>query len=239
MLAASRVTAIKDGRGVDVLLESLSNGSEDKDIVKAKLGVEVKSALDAGLNFNVLCNIWLYDVGISQLELLKPTRKKKGGKSSLGVPKFLNRLLGMNMKRQQLVFDYFMKTLDDAIQQAKTNGRYDVGIKTLKGQSVEFLRRPQSFCFRGLNGPNESVELYSVQMDCGMSPESIMEMYNNLVGAEGRAETDDIVDVTGDSPNQTWTGTNRTRTGGRRRNEIQTGFYVSSSLSKIYHLTVL
>ena len=231
-LASSRVIAIKDGRGVDGYFESLANGSIDKESVKDKLDIEVKSALDAGLNFNVLCNIWLYDVGISQLELRKPSfRKKKERKSSLGVPKFLNRLLGMNMKRQQLVFDYFMKTLDDVIHTAKMNGNYDVGIKTLKGQSVEFLARPRSFCFRGLDGPKESVELYSIERDMGQSPEAIMQMYNELVTGEGAsadasaADNDGVIDITGDTAG--WMATNRTRIGGRRRDEIKSGFYVS------------
>lgn len=181
--------------------------------------------------FKVLCNLWLYDVGISQLELRKPTynrKKNKISKSSFGVPKFLNRLLGMNMKRQGLVFDYFMKTLDAEIQSAKTNGNYDVGIKTLKGQSIEFSTRPRSFCFRGLDSPNQSVELYSVQLDGGLSPEAIMEMYNNLVEGEGTVNADGSVDLTSDTPGQEWMATNRSRSGGRKRgDEIQTGFYVS------------
>ena len=52
-LAANRVTSIKEGRGVDAYFESLANGSEDKESIKAKIDIEVKSALDAGLNFNV------------------------------------------------------------------------------------------------------------------------------------------------------------------------------------------
>ncbi|KAK1743888.1 strawberry notch family protein [Skeletonema marinoi] len=52
-LAASRVTAIREGRGLGIYFESLADGSEDKESVKAKIDAEFKSALDAGLNFNV------------------------------------------------------------------------------------------------------------------------------------------------------------------------------------------
>lgn len=52
-LASSRVSAIKDGRSVSAYFESLVGGSEDKESVKEKIDLEIKSALDAGMNFNV------------------------------------------------------------------------------------------------------------------------------------------------------------------------------------------
>jgi len=56
-LASNRVTAIKEGRSVSSYFESLADGSEDKESVKEKIDDEIKSALDAGLNFNVRCNL--------------------------------------------------------------------------------------------------------------------------------------------------------------------------------------
>ena len=50
--------AISDGRSVSGHIESLANAT-DKDTIKAKIDEEVTSAKEAGLNFNVLCNIWL------------------------------------------------------------------------------------------------------------------------------------------------------------------------------------
>ena len=52
-LASSRVTAIKEGRSVSAYFESLAGGLEDKESVKEKIDLEIKSALDAGMNFNV------------------------------------------------------------------------------------------------------------------------------------------------------------------------------------------
>lgn len=52
-LTSSRVTAIKDGRSVSEYFESLAGGLEDKESMKQKIDDEIKSALDAGLNFNV------------------------------------------------------------------------------------------------------------------------------------------------------------------------------------------
>jgi|SaaInl74LU_5_DNA_1037368.scaffolds.fasta_scaffold03025_5 hypothetical protein len=55
-LTSNRVTAIKEGRSVSAYFESLADGSEDKESVKEKIDDEIKSALDAGLNFNVRSN---------------------------------------------------------------------------------------------------------------------------------------------------------------------------------------
>jgi hypothetical protein len=152
-------------------------------------------------------------------------------RTPFGVAKFLNRLLGMNMKRQGLVFDYFVKTLDEEIRSAKSFGIYDVGIKTLKGQSLTFNKHPQSFCFRGLTAPHESVELYAVQQDKGMTPEAAMELYNSFVTDDAcTSNADEDTDALADSPNQLqgWVGSRRR--GGRRSDfVIQTGFYVSFS----------
>jgi hypothetical protein len=152
-------------------------------------------------------------------------------RSPFGVPKFLNRLLGMNMKRQGLVFDLFVKTLDAEILSAKNSGTYDVGIKTMKGQSVTFNMKPQSFSFRGLTAPNETVELYAVQQDKGLSPEKMMELYNEIKGDTDNTDpvAADTGNVLADSPEQGqgWIGSFRSN-GSRRRINIQTGFYVDN-----------
>ena len=146
-------------------------------------------------------------------------------RSPFGVAKFLNRLLGMNMKRQGLVFDLFVKTLDDEIRSAKNSGSYDVGIKTMKGQSVTFITKPQSFVFRGLTAPQETVELYAIQQDKGYSTEKIMELYNEVKDADNE-DTDSVIDVdSSDQEGQGWFGIRK------RKFNIRTGFYVSSICS--------
>lgn len=42
--------------------------------------------------------------------------------------KFLNRILGMEVQQQNALFQYFSDTLAAVIQEAKKNGRYDMGI---------------------------------------------------------------------------------------------------------------
>jgi len=168
-LAYDRVHAIKDGRSISSLVASLANGTEDKDTIKSKIDAEVKSAKEAGLNFNVLCNIWLYDVGIH------PHSKT----STTDVSKFLNRLLGMNLRRQKYMTTYFMKSLENQVNSAKRAGTYDVGIRTLAGNSIEFADKPRTFSFRGLGAKDDRVFLYKVVQDRGTSTETAMELYND------------------------------------------------------------
>ena len=58
-LAEDRVHAIRDGRSINSMMECLVDGTGDKESIKAKLDEELIKAKEAGLNFNVLCNIWL------------------------------------------------------------------------------------------------------------------------------------------------------------------------------------
>lgn len=44
------------------------------------------------------------------------------------IGKFLNRILGMEVHQQNALFQYFSDTLAAVIQEAKKNGRYDMGI---------------------------------------------------------------------------------------------------------------
>ncbi len=123
-LAEDRVHAIKDGKSVVSYMEALANGTEDREAIKANLDAELKRAKEAGLNLNVLCHIWLYDVGVM------PDKSNP-------VTRFLNRLLGMNLDRQQLMFRYFMASLDNVVIAAKRARTYDIGITTLAGNSLE------------------------------------------------------------------------------------------------------
>lgn len=44
------------------------------------------------------------------------------------IGKFLNRILGMKVQQQNALFQYFSDTLGAVVQEAKKNGRYDMGI---------------------------------------------------------------------------------------------------------------
>uniref|UniRef100_H2VDN9 Protein strawberry notch homolog 1 n=1 Tax=Takifugu rubripes TaxID=31033 RepID=H2VDN9_TAKRU len=56
------------------------------------------------------------------------------------IGKFLNRILGMEVHQQNALFQYFSDTLAAVIQEAKRNGRYDLGILDL-GSGDEKVRK--------------------------------------------------------------------------------------------------
>ncbi|KAL7542501.1 hypothetical protein ACHAXR_011829 [Thalassiosira sp. AJA248-18] len=207
-LAKERVEAIKEGRSVDKYYKSLEEGTETKETIKPKIDEEVKAAKEAGLNFNACCFIWLFDVGVTQ-------ESSSAGKHRppIGVPKFLNRCLGMNLPRQKLMTEHFLKHLEQEISTAKRAGEYDIGIKTVSGHSV-VIDKPRSFSFRGLEAKDERVLLYKINVDRGMNSESARELYDEAMALEGEA---------GNSPT-TEAGVNGW-VGGRQR-RIASGFYI-------------
>lgn len=163
-LAEDRVHAIRAGRSVADFIKELQDADEDADTdaIKTKIDEELEKAKSAGLNINVLCCVWLFDVGLR----LKP------GESIGGVSKFLNRLLGMNMNRQKFMTQYFLSSLENEVNNAKRAGKYDVGITTLKGNSIEFSSKPRSFSFRGATAKDDRVLVYEVNQDTGTSAET-------------------------------------------------------------------
>lgn len=52
------------------------------------------------------------------------------------IGKFLNRILGMEVQQQNALFQYFADTLTAVIQNAKKNGRYDMGILGKKWEAT-------------------------------------------------------------------------------------------------------
>ena len=98
---------------------------------------------------------------------------------SSDVSQFLNRLLGMNLHRQQFMTQYFLKSLENEVNTAKRAGRYDVGIRTLNGNNIEFPDAPRTFCFGGLAAKDDRIHLYKVAQDQRTSPETALELYND------------------------------------------------------------
>lgn len=180
-LAEKRVEAIKNGTSVSEYCELLDSGTETKEIIKPKIDDEVKAAKDAGLNFHVLCFIWLYEVGVEE----NSAKAGKFYRPPIGVAKFLNRCLGMNLQRQKLLIDHFHKFLEKEISQAKKAGNFDQGIMTLSGRSV-LIHKPRSFCFRGLQAKDERLLVYKIVIDRGLNSQTARSLYEEAL-------TDDAV----------------------------------------------
>ena len=57
--------------------------------------------------------------------------------------RFLNRILGLPLARQNLLFNYFFLTLTTQIQTAKAEGKYSEGVSDLSGGKLVEVKEPQ------------------------------------------------------------------------------------------------
>ena len=96
-MARNRLNAIKEDRSISTFMKLLNNGEESAESIKPKIDAEIEAAKAAGLNFNIMCHIWLFDVGIQAAD------------STFTVSKFLNRCLSLRLNKQRLLTNYFMK----------------------------------------------------------------------------------------------------------------------------------
>ena len=68
--------------------------------------------------------VWLFKVGIDCSVTAK-----------INVAKFLNRILGLEHEKQNLVFSIFLQIFEDTIRIAKQEGSYDQGITEITGDT--------------------------------------------------------------------------------------------------------
>uniref|UniRef100_A0A8D0A777 Strawberry notch homolog 1 (Drosophila) n=1 Tax=Sander lucioperca TaxID=283035 RepID=A0A8D0A777_SANLU len=84
------------------------------------------SLLQYGRNALEIVMNGLIGVGLINLEDRSGAMSLDKDYNNMG--KFLNRILGMEVQQQNALFQYFSDTLAAVIQEAKKNGRYDMGI---------------------------------------------------------------------------------------------------------------
>ena len=65
----------------------------------------------------------------------------KPGARTSHVARFLNRLLGMPLGQQNLLFELFARLTEDVIERRREEGALDEGIRTLKGASIKVAAR--------------------------------------------------------------------------------------------------
>ncbi|XP_053328196.1 protein strawberry notch homolog 1 isoform X2 [Spea bombifrons] len=100
------------------------------------------------------------------------------------IGKFLNRILGMEVHQQNALFQYFADTLNAVIQNAKKNGRYDMGILDL-GSGDEKVRKTdvKKFLTPGYSTSGH-VELYTISVERGMSWEDATKIWAEQTGTD-------------------------------------------------------
>lgn len=100
------------------------------------------------------------------------------------IGRFLNRILGMEVHQQNALFQYFSDTLNAVIQNAKKNGRYDMGILDL-GSGDEKVRKAdvKKFLTPGYSTSGH-VELYTISVERGMSWEDATKIWADQTGPD-------------------------------------------------------
>ncbi|XP_051794819.1 protein strawberry notch homolog 1 isoform X2 [Acanthochromis polyacanthus] len=124
----------------------------------------------------------LIGVGLINVEDRSGTLSLDKDYNNMG--KFLNRILGMEVQQQNALFQYFSDTLAAVIQEAKKNGRYDMGILDL-GSGDEKVKKVdcRKFLTPGYTTSGH-VELYTVSVERGMSWEEATHAWAEQNGSD-------------------------------------------------------
>jgi len=115
-----------------------------------------------------------------------------GKRPHTSVPRFLNRLLGLPMAQQALMFNFFNHTMNSLIMVAKKSGKYDQGLSKIVGRSVTRVS-PKEQLFRD-PGTGGRMYLHHLQNDRGITlQEAVRELlYQAEVATNARARKDDF-----------------------------------------------
>ncbi|KAM7392425.1 hypothetical protein PAMA_007509 [Pampus argenteus] len=124
----------------------------------------------------------LIGVGLINVEDRSGTLSLDKDYNNIG--KFLNRILGMEVHQQNALFQYFSDTLAAVIQEAKKNGRYDMGILDL-GSGDEKVKKVdcRKFLTPGYTTSGH-VELFTVSVERGMSWEEATHAWAEQNGSD-------------------------------------------------------
>eukprot|EP00092_Neocalanus_flemingeri_P007898 GFUD01008524.1.p1 GENE.GFUD01008524.1~~GFUD01008524.1.p1 ORF type:complete len:1137 (+),score=338.24 GFUD01008524.1:191-3601(+) len=97
--------------------------------------------------------------------------------------KFLNRILGMHVEKQNLLFKYFSDTLAAIISQAKRSGRYDQGILDVGMTQEDHVELVKTHTFVRKHATGKAkIELHVLQVERGMSWEGAQEKEKEVGG---------------------------------------------------------
>uniref|UniRef100_S4REW7 Strawberry notch homolog 2a n=1 Tax=Petromyzon marinus TaxID=7757 RepID=S4REW7_PETMA len=103
-------------------------------------------------------------------------------KAELGLAKFLNRILGMEVTKQNAIFQYFIDTFEVTIDAAKKEGKYDMGILDL-APGVEEINEEKKHTFKIPSSMGSGqVVLYTVKVDRGISWDHALERRKKMTG---------------------------------------------------------
>eukprot|EP00980_Cylindrotheca_fusiformis_P014949 scaffold4095_cov117-Cylindrotheca_fusiformis.AAC.6 len=197
--------------------ESCAEGSEagdsaeDREDRQLLLDRQLAVAAENGFTFPFIFNILFHDVGVDPDKFIQRRRRSYSEVTST-IPRFLNRVLGLRLSCQEAIIQLFYETLTAVVKAAKQSGQYDLGIRNYSGREVRFEGPPRCFRFRGLVAPDESLLLYRVKVDTGISADQAKELYDDAMKDETLGRNNELADDG--------------FIGRRGRKHIKTGFYI-------------
>lgn len=99
--------------------------------------------------------------------------------------KFLNRILGMHVEKQNMLFKYFSDTLQAIITQAKRTGRYDQGILDVGVTQEDEVELVKTHTFMRKHATGKAkIELHILHVERGLSWEKAVEKFEELTGTD-------------------------------------------------------
>ncbi|XP_033477546.2 strawberry notch homolog 2b isoform X2 [Epinephelus lanceolatus] len=101
------------------------------------------------------------------------------------ITKFLNRILGLEVHKQNYLFQYFTDNFDYLIEKDKKEGKYDMGILDLAPGNDEIYEEKQETFLTVGNPQDGQVVLYKISVDRGMPWD---EAYNRSLKLSGPEE---------------------------------------------------
>ncbi|XP_029938367.1 strawberry notch homolog 2b isoform X2 [Salarias fasciatus] len=123
----------------------------------------------------------MIDVGI----FCRESRFGISTEKDCSITKFLNRILGLEVHKQNHLFQYFTDNFDYLIEKDKKEGKYDMGILDLAPGNDEIYEEKQETFLTVGNPQDGQVVLYKISVDRGMPWD---EAYNRSLKATGPDE---------------------------------------------------
>ncbi|CAN9500579.1 unnamed protein product [Ophioblennius macclurei] len=123
----------------------------------------------------------MMDVGI----FCRESRFGISTEKDCSITKFLNRILGLEVHKQNHLFQYFTDNFDYLIEKDKKEGKYDMGILDLAPGNDEIYEEKQETFLTVGNPQDGQVVLYKISVDRGMPWD---EAYNRSLKVTGPDE---------------------------------------------------
>lgn len=120
--------------------------------------------------FNTIARQCLLSMGVTDASFVVKD------KEASDVGRFLNRILGLSVERQNLLFSYFCECLNAAIETAKREGRFSEGVTDVSGSSITMVGAPKSVFTEFQKGLMETKHV-TVNVDRGIDWDSAVRLF--------------------------------------------------------------